>query len=229
MSWIHDGELNWFHRLLVNIMKAGPIPYHIAFIMDGNRRFATKSKKRKVEGHSMGFDKLSEVLKWCLLIGINEVTVYAFSIENYKRNVEEVETLMSLARDKFKQLIDEQDKLHEKGIRINVIGNISMLPKDLQKSIADAMIATRNNKKAILNVAISYTSRDEITHSIKTIVQGIENNEIKVEDVSEDLISECLYTRGGRDPDLLVRTSGESRLSDFLLWQVIYTYIHVHS
>lgn len=220
MSWIHDGELKWYENIAVNVTKAGPIPYHIAFIMDGNRRFATKSNLRKIKGHSMGFDKLSEVLKWCLLIGINEVTVYAFSIENFKRNTEEVDTLMTLAHEKFDRLLEERDKLNEKGVRINVIGNISLLPNDLQATIARAMLMTRNNNKAILNVAFSYTSRDEITHSIRTIVGGIENDELSEDDVTEDLISQCLYTRGGRDPDLLVRTSGETRLSDFLLWQV---------
>lgn len=184
------------------------------------RRFASKSKINKSEGHKQGFNKLSETLQWCQDIGIKEVTVYAFSIENFKRPKDEVDTLMGLAREKFKQLLEERDKLHEKGICIRVIGNLNLLPKDIQKTIAEAMLLTKDNKNAILNVAFSYTSRDEITNSINTIMKGVRDKEIELDDISEDLLEECLYTSKHSQPDLLVRTSGETRLSDFLLWQV---------
>lgn len=156
----------------------------------------------------------------CLELQIKEVTVFAFSIENFKRSQDEVDTLLSLAREKFAKLMDEKEKLSEKGIKIRVIGNMELLPKDLQKSIAEAMLLTKDNDKSILNVAFAYTSRDEITHSIKTIVKGVEDNELKHEDLHHSLIDECLYTNKSSHVDLLVRTSGEMRFSDFLLWQV---------
>jgi len=158
-----------------------------------------------------------------LEVGIQEVTVYAFSIENFKRSQEEVDTLMSLAREKFAKLLDEKEKLHEKGIRIRVIGNLEMLPKDIQKILADAMLLTMNNKKSILNVAFAYTSREEITNSIKTILGGTEDNLLHQEDLNDTLIDRCLYTSECSDVDLLVRTSGEVRFSDFLLWQVRFS------
>lgn len=156
----------------------------------------------------------------CLEIGIQEVTVYAFSIENFKRSQDEVDTLMGLAKEKFAKVLEEKEKLNEKGVKIRVIGNLDMLPNDVQKVVAEAMLLTKDNNKSILNVAFAYTSRDEITHSIKSIVEGLEDNELLPEDVENILIDECLYTNQCSPVDLLVRTSGEMRFSDFLLWQV---------
>ena len=218
--WVSQSNLRWYHKFLINILKAGKVPRHIAFIMDGNRRFANKERIGKAEGHSKGFDKLSETLQWCLDIGVSEVTVYAFSIENFNRSKEEVDTLMSMAREKFSMLLKERDKLHERGICIRIIGNLKLLPVDIQQTIAEAMLLTKGNSTAILNVCFAYTSRDEIAHSIKDIVKGVKDEDLKTEDISEDLITECLYTRHCTEPDLLVRTSGEVRFSDFLLWQV---------
>lgn len=221
MSWVRDSDLTWIQKLAVNIIKCGSIPNHVAFIMDGNRRFATKTNlSSKTEGHVKGFGKLSEALQWCLDIGIKEVTVYAFSIENFKRSEDEVNTLMTLAREKFIKLIEEKDKLMERGICIRIVGNLSMLPIDIQKLMAEAMLMTKNNSSAILNVAFAYTSRDEITESLRYIVKGVNDNELLSEDITDNLIRKCMYTRHSDDPDLLIRTSGESRLSDFMLWQV---------
>lgn len=156
----------------------------------------------------------------CLEVGVKEVTVYAFSIENFKRPQEEVNTLMQLARDKFAKLLEEKEKLNEKGVRIRVIGNLQMLPRDIQKTVAEAMLLTKDNNKSILNVAFAYTSREEITHSLKTIIGGVEDNDLRAEDLNEALIDQCLYTNKCSSVDLLVRTSGELRFSDYLLWQV---------
>lgn len=207
-------------RLSLMVLRTGPIPRHIAFIMDGNRRFARKSKVGTVHGHSKGFDKLSEVLQWCLDMGVQEVTVYAFSIENFKRSKEEVDGIFDLARDKFRRLLSEKDKLMELGIRVEVIGNLNLFPKDIIETIAEAMTETRNNNRAVLSVAFAYTSRDEITHSIETILTGVDQQQIDTKDIDEELISRCLYTKNRPTPEILIRSSGETRLSDFLLWQV---------
>lgn len=221
MSWVRESTLTWFQRFAVNVVRCGRIPRHVAFIMDGNRRFATKNHlKNKTEGHVKGFDKLSEALQWCSDLGIREVTVYAFSIENFKRSDDEVDTLMSIAREKFGRLMEEKDKLHERGISIRIIGNMSLLPLDLQKMMAEAILQTKDNNRAILNVAFAYTSRDEITESIRTLTQGVEDGELEAEDISEVLMRRCMYSKDSPDPELLVRTSGESRLSDFMSWQV---------
>lgn len=223
MSWIIDSSLTYFQRLCVNVIKSGHVPKHIAFIMDGNRRFACKKNVEKVEGHEMGFEKLAETLQWCLELGVSEVTVYAFSIENFKRSKEEVDALINLARAKYKRLLEEKDRLMKDGICIRVIGNLSLLPDDIKKMIAEAMLMTKNNKKAILNVAFAYTARDEITSAIQTVVEGLQKQEIEENDVHEELLSKCLFSVS--DPDILIRTSGEVRFSDFLLWQTRNTKI----
>ncbi|CAH1109958.1 unnamed protein product [Psylliodes chrysocephalus] len=226
MSWVRDNTtLTIFQKFCINILKCGPVPNHVAFIMDGNRRYAKKTKVQKAEGHSKGFDKLAECLQWCRELGVKEVTVYAFSIENFKRSREEVDALMQLAREKFQRLFKEKEKLKEEGVCIRVIGNLSLLPEDLRKLIAEATLITKDNTKSILNVAFSYTSREEITHSIKSVVQAVEDNLIQEDDITEEAISACLYTHLSKDPDLLIRTSGEVRLSDFLLWQISNTEI----
>ncbi|XP_010294881.1 PREDICTED: dehydrodolichyl diphosphate synthase isoform X2 [Phaethon lepturus] len=189
MSWIREGELTIIERFCANIIKAGPMPKHVAFIMDGNRRYAQKCHVERQQGHSQGFDKLAQTLRWCLNLGIREVTVYAFSIENFKRSKEEVDGLMDLARQKFSRLLEEQESLKKHGVCIRVLGDLPLLPLDIQELIAQAVLATRNY-----------------------------NN-----DVSESLLDKCLYTNNSPDPDLLIRTSGEVRLSDFLLWQTSHS------
>ncbi|XP_017711901.1 dehydrodolichyl diphosphate synthase complex subunit DHDDS isoform X3 [Rhinopithecus roxellana] len=189
MSWIKEGELSLWERFCANIIKAGPMPKHIAFIMDGNRRYAKKCQVERQEGHSQGFNKLAETLRWCLNLGILEVTVYAFSIENFKRSKSEVDGLMDLARQKFSRLMEEQEKLQKHGVCIRVLGDLHLLPLDLQELIAQAVQATKNY-----------------------------NN-----DVSESLLDKCLYTNRSPHPDILIRTSGEVRLSDFLLWQTSHS------
>ncbi|XP_021562146.1 dehydrodolichyl diphosphate synthase complex subunit DHDDS isoform X4 [Carlito syrichta] len=189
MSWIKEGELSLWERFCANIIKAGPMPKHIAFIMDGNRRYAKKCQVERQEGHSKGFNKLAETLRWCLNLGILEVTVYAFSIENFKRSKSEVDGLMDLARQKFSRLMEEKEKLQRHGVCIRVLGDLHLLPLDLQELIAQAVQATKN-----------YNS-----------------------DISESLLDKCLYTNHSPHPDILIRTSGEVRLSDFLLWQTSHS------
>ncbi|XP_034762571.2 dehydrodolichyl diphosphate synthase complex subunit DHDDS-like isoform X2 [Acipenser ruthenus] len=199
------------------------MPKHVAFIMDGNRRYARKLHVERQQGHTQGFDKLAETLRWCLNLEIREVTVYAFSIENFKRAKDEVDGLMELARQKFSRLLDEQEDLEKHGVCIRVLGDLTLLPLDIQKLIAQAVLATKNHNKCFLNVCFAYTSRHEITNAVKEAAWGVEQGLIKPSDVSEFLLDECLYTSNSPDPDLLIRTSGEVRLSDFLLWQTTYS------
>ncbi|KAK0089615.1 hypothetical protein PV325_006325 [Microctonus aethiopoides] len=226
MSWIRENTLNFFQMLFVKILKSGHVPNHVAFIMDGNRRYANKCNVNSLGGHTKGFDKLAETLQWCLDFGIKEVTVYAFSIENFRRSKDEVDGLIKLAEEKFQRLLDERDKLMEHGVKVCIIGNISMIPANLRKLMAEAMRITKNNNKALLNVAFAYTSRDEITQTVKTIVQGVNDNNIQPEDVDSELFSKCLYTSESSNPDLIIRTSGEVRFSDFLLWQISHACVY---
>ncbi|XP_024241767.2 dehydrodolichyl diphosphate synthase complex subunit DHDDS isoform X2 [Oncorhynchus tshawytscha] len=219
MSWIREGELNLIEKLSANILKAGPMPKHVAFIMDGNRRYARKRQVERQEGHTQGFDKLAETLRWCLNLSIHEVTVYAFSIENFKRSKDEVDGLMELAKQKFIRLLEEQDNLEKHGVCIRVLGDLTLLPLDLQQHIARAVVATRTHNKCFLNVCFAYTSRHEIANAVGEMAWGVEQGLIKSSDVSEALLSRCLYSSNSPNPDLLIRTSGEVRLSDFLLWQ----------
>lgn len=201
------------------LRACGHIPNHVAFVMDGNRRFARSQQIDKIEGHSRGFEKLADCLRWCLDAGVREVTTFAFSIENFKRSNEEVEGLFNLAREKFARLLEETTRLNEHGIRIRVIGNIELLPLDLQKLVASAMLSTERNDKLFLNVAFAYTSRDEITQAVETVLRH-GSQDLAAEDISERLLEECLYTRHSPPPDLVFRTSGETRLSDFMMWQL---------
>ncbi|KAF4800082.1 Dehydrodolichyl diphosphate synthase complex subunit DHDDS [Turdus rufiventris] len=219
MSWIREGELTIIERFCANIIKAGPMPKHVAFIMDGNRRYAQKCHVERQQGHSQGFDKLAQTLRWCLNLGIREVTVYAFSIENFKRSKEEVDGLMDLARQKFSRLLEEQENLKKHGVCIRVLGDLPLLPVDIQELIAQAVLATRNYNKCFLNVCFAYTSRHEISNAVREMAWGVEQGLLEPSDVSESLLDQCLYTNNSPDPDLLIRTSGEVRLSDFLLWQ----------
>ncbi|KAM3935862.1 dehydrodolichyl diphosphate synthase complex subunit DHDDS isoform 1-T2 [Leptodactylus fuscus] len=223
MSWIRDKELSLIERLCANVLKAGPVPKHVAFIMDGNRRYAKKCHVERQEGHSQGFEKLAETLRWCLNLGICEVTVYAFSIENFKRSKEEVDGLMELARQKFTRLLEEKEKLQKHEVCIRVIGDLSLLPLDIQKLIAQAVLETKDYSKCFLNVCFAYTSRHEISNAVREVAWGVQEGLIEPRDVTESLLDQCLYTSHSPDPDLLIRTSGEVRLSDFLLWQTSHS------
>jgi len=219
-GWVRDQyKYSWLERLGINVIKVGSIPRHVAVIMDGNRRFAKQSGVATIEGHSKGFDKLAETLQWCRELGVKEVTVYAFSIENFKRDEKEVKALLNLAKEKFEVLIGEEEKLKKHGVRVKIIGNISYLPEDMQDIVKKAEKITENNSEATLNVAFSYTSREEITHAVTEACKMVEQGDLKPADLDQDLLERLMYTNHSSRPDLLIRTSGETRLSDFLLWQ----------
>ncbi|KAH8021543.1 hypothetical protein HPB51_015939 [Rhipicephalus microplus] len=219
MSWIKQTKLTWLQSVAVRVLKAGKVPTHLAVIMDGNRRFARKQNMRSVEGHVQGFDKLAEVLYWCSELGVTEVTVYAFSIENFKRSKDEVDGLLDLALQKLRNMLNEMDKIHEHGVCIRVLGNLSYLPVELQQVVAEVVHETQGNSRCFLNICLSYTSRDEICKAMQELATGVEKGILSPNDVSEAALSQAMYSRKSRDPELLIRTSGEVRLSDFMLWQ----------
>ena len=201
-------------------MEEENLPKHIAIIMDGNRRWA-KSKNMPVSfGHKEGAKTLEKIVRYANKIGIKYITVYAFSTENWKRTTEEVIALMNL----FQSYLDDYSKRADsENIKVKIIGNRQGLSEKMQKSIEKCMERTKDNTGITFNIALNYGGRDEITNAVKHIAEKIQNKEINIEDITEQMISDNLYTAEQPDPDLLIRTSGEFRLSNFLPWQLAYT------
>jgi len=218
-GWVREYSYSWLERLALNVIKVGRVPRHIAVIMDGNRRFARQAGDPVLAGHKAGFEKLAETLQWCKELGVREVTVYAFSIENFNRKESEVSDLLDLARDKFKVLLGEKEKLSEAGLRVRILGNLSYLPADLREIITEVEKATADNTESLLNIALSYTAREEITHAVREVADRLSTGHIDAADVDEETLQRFLYTGQSETPELLIRTSGETRLSDFMLWQ----------
>ncbi|KAF9460643.1 Decaprenyl diphosphate synthase-like protein [Collybia nuda] len=190
--------------------------------MDGNRRYARRNRKKIQQGHADGYVALRRMLEICLRLNVNCVSAYAFSIENFKRPKEEVDTLMGLAEEKLHELCEHGDLLDEYGVRLNVIGNVQLLPETVQQAVRKAEGLTRHNNRAILNLCMPYTSRDEMTTAVQNCVRNAiaEGPDIEPHITEEDIEAELMTTKGGSPPlDILVRTSGVKRLSDFLLWQ----------
>ena len=193
---------------------------HIAVIMDGNRRWAKEKNLPSAMGHKKGVDALKTTLRACKDFGIKYLTVYAFSTENWKRKKEEVDFLMELLAI---TLTNELAEMHSEGVVISFIGDISKLSDKLQKILANSVETTKNNTGVHLQIAFNYGARDEIVHAVKSIIA----KGVKAEDITEEMISENLYTKGIPDPDLLIRTGGEKRISNYRLWQSAYSEILV--
>ena len=196
------------------------MPKHIAIIMDGNRRWARVQGKPASFGHKAGAKTLENIVRYANKIGLKYITVYAFSTENWKRTEEEVKALMLLLQS---YLDDYSKRADSENIKVKVLGDITALSQGMQKSIINCMERTKNNTGITFNIALNYGGRDEIVRAVKKIAQKVEYKELKVEDINEDMISQNLYTAGEPDPDLVIRTSGEIRLSNFLPWQVVYS------
>jgi len=210
---------------LLEQVKKGPIPKHIAIIMDGNRRFAKDVGLKPEAGHIFGRDKIEETLDWCMELGIKNLTLYAFSTENFNRKPEEVEELMNLCRREL-QRASEDKRIHKNRIKINVIGHLESLPQDIQKAAKDLMEKTKDYNNYSLNIALAYGGREEILQAIRKIAEDVEKGEIKPEEITEEDFSKYLYTKDIPDPDLILRTSGEERISNFLLWQLAYSELY---
>ena len=202
------------------ILDRENMPTHIAIIMDGNRRWAKSKGLPSALGHKKGAETLEKIVRYANKIGIKYITVYAFSTENWKRAEEEVKALMLL----FQSYIDKYSKIADtENIKVNFLGDFSAFTEKLQKGIQDCMNNTKNNTGTVFSIAMNYGGRDEIIHAVKKIAAKVQNGEISIEDISERMISDNLYTQGMPDPDLLIRTSGEIRTSNFLPWQIVYS------
>lgn len=223
-------KLNWLriflnrkgHSLrkhLINQLDLDSLPEHVAIIMDGNGRWAKKKGLPRIMGHRAGVESLRAIIKTSSNLGIRYITLYAFSTENWKRPPQEVNGLMDLL---VEYLQKELNELHRNNVKIRVIGEIEALPEYTQKEVIHAEEATRNNSGLTVNIALNYGSRAEIIRGIKDIARRVKGHQIEIDDIDEKMFSSTLYTANIPDPDLVIRTSGEYRVSNFLLYQIAY-------
>jgi undecaprenyl diphosphate synthase len=208
----------------MTLIDPNKLPKHVAIIMDGNGRWATKRGIGRVSGHKKGADAVREIVRTSREIGIQWLTLYAFSEENWKRPKHEIEALMRLLNRFLK---GELKEMQENGIRLQTIGRTQKLPDDTRRILLKTMEKTASNKDMVLTLALSYGGRQEIVDAVRDIAKEIEGGRLSAKELSEQLISNSLYTAGMPDPDLLIRTSGEYRISNFLLWQIAYTEIYI--
>jgi len=206
------------------LKESGEIPKHIAIIMDGNGRWAKARNKSRIFGHRQGVTSVRDIVECCGQVGVKYLTLYTFSTENWKRPKTEVSILMKLL---IKSLKDETDRLHENNVKLFAVGDLKSLPGKVYEELQDAMEKTKNNKLMTLTLAISYSGRWDILNAIKNISLDVKNSKINSGDIDEKLFSEYLTTNSLPDPDLLIRTGSEFRISNFLLWELAYTEIYI--
>jgi len=212
-------------RKLLERVLAEPVPNHLAIIMDGNRRFAGAHGLGVTDGHAAGRDTLEKLLDWCLEVGIRVLTVYALSTENFTRSPEEIEGLMELF-DKALRDIAVDERVHRHRIRVRVIGKRELLPARVQEAISIAEKATEQYSEYRYNVALAYGGRDEILDAIRALAEEVRAGRLQPEEIDSGAVSRRLYTADLPDPDLVFRTSGEERISNFLLWQSAYSELY---
>lgn len=202
------------------------VPKHIGIIMDGNRRFAKKLMLKPWKGHEWGANKVKDVLQWCRELDVKEVTLYAFSIENFNRPKEEFDYLMDLFAKEFQNLYTPENvaQLAKDGIRVNVLGRTWMFPQHVQEALHKVINATKNNNKLIVNFAMAYGGRAEIIDATKKVAEAVKNGTLSIDAINEDVFKKQLYTES--EPDLIIRTSGEQRTSGFMLWQGSYAELY---
>lgn len=219
-----------YNIILRALRQGGTIPDHVAFIMDGNRRWARRFGLPAIKGHPRGGEKLIEALEWCFEVGIQTVTVFAFSTENFKRSAEEVNELMALAERTFHEFGDREHIVHERRVCVRVLGDMRFVPHSLQRIFARVMKDTSCYTDGLaLNICFAYSSRFDMATAVRDAVQLCEDGVLEVDDIDEDVIGACLSSgfakgspkRHNNCPDLVVRTSGETRLSDFMLWETV--------
>ena len=199
------------------------LPKHLSIIMDGNGRWAKKQGLLRALGHERGTKSVKEIIKSCAKLGIENLTLYAFSSENWNRPKIEVDTLMKIL---VRSLKKELKTLQDNDIKLNTIGNFQKLPKSAQDELQDVIEKTKHNSRMVLTLALSYGSREEIVNAVRNISDKVKNNIISIDSIDDSIINEHLYTRNLPEVDLLIRTSGEHRISNFLLWQIAYAELY---
>jgi len=212
------------HNALSKRIDKQKVPEHVAIIMDGNGRWATNKRLPRKYGHKRGVDVLKEILKASKKLGCKVLTVYAFSTENWTRPTEEVDFLINLFSEVLRNEIEE---IHEESTKIKFIGDLNPFPETLKKIISSSESLTKNNNKFLLNVCVNYGGRQEIVKVARELALKSSSGEIKPTEINEELFNSELLTRGSKDPELLIRTSGEKRISNFLLWQLAYSEIYI--
>jgi len=208
---------------LTDTIDKSNLPQHLAIIMDGNGRWAKQKGLLRAFGHENGTKSVRVVVETCAKLGIENLTLYAFSTENWNRPKLEVDTLMKLLINSLK---NELKTLTDNNIRLHSIGNLDLLPKSAQKQLNDVILKTKNNTRMTLTLALSYGSREELVNAVKNISLKVKNNIISIDGIDESIINQHLYTQNLPDVDLLIRTSGEHRISNFLLWQIAYAELY---
>ena len=221
---ISDRAYQTYEKRLFKAVKESPVPRHVAIIMDGNRRFA-EELGLDGGGHVEGRNKLEELLGWCLELDIENLTVYAFSTENFTRTDDEVKNLMALFEKSFREVGDDE-RVHKNKIRLRILGQRDLLPDGVQKAIAYAEEKTREYKNYSFNICVAYGGREEILDALRAVAAKVKSGELELEDIDEKLFAQHLYTAELPDPDLILRTSGEERVSNFLLWQLAYSELY---
>ncbi|MBI4738948.1 di-trans,poly-cis-decaprenylcistransferase [Candidatus Woesearchaeota archaeon] len=201
-------------------MKATKVPSHIGIILDGNRRFSTRLMMKPWMGHEWGAKKVEKVLDWCRELGIRELTLYCFSMQNFNRPKEEFDFLMKVFRENFEKLKTDQ-RLEQHGIRLNFIGRIHLFPSNIQESMRALMEQTKNHDRHIVNFAMAYGGREEVIDAVKKLGEQIRRGDVKIADINEEVFSKNLYT--DHEPELIIRTGGDHRTSNFLIWQSWYS------
>ncbi|KAJ7063599.1 Decaprenyl diphosphate synthase-like protein [Mycena amicta] len=224
IRWLQAKVIQRAERLLLLVLAAGPIPKHVAFVMDGNRRYARMNHKAIAQGHSDGFVTLRRLLETCLRLQIRCVSVYAFAMDNFRRSPEEVDHLMHLAHDKLMEMSQHGHILEEYGVRLNVLGRTSLLPEYVQEAIRHVEEVTRKNDRAILNIHMSYSAQDEMAAAVESaICLSLKKSPQSASEIcitEQDIDGQLLTSLSASPPlEVLVRTSGVKRLSDYLLWQ----------
>ncbi len=218
------GIYKLYERWLWRQVKDGVKPEHVALILDGNRRWALKRSLEPWIGHRRGAEKVEEMLKWCDELGIKSVTLYVFSLENFRRSKREIEEIMKILEEKLSQLLNDKS-IHERKARVKFVGRLGLLPERIQSLMKEIERATEGYEGCFLNVAVAYGGRAEIVDATKRIAESVKKGEIDLNEIDECLFERYLYTAHlpKQDPDFIIRTSGEERLSGFLLWQSAYS------
>ena len=223
---LRSGVYKLYERWLELQVKGKPMPEHVAIILDGNRRWARMYGLNPWIGHRAGARKVENLLRWCLDLGIRTVTLYAFSTENFRRTPREVAELMRLLKEKLAEL-KESDIIREREVRVKIIGRLNLLPRDLRELAREIEEMTKDYGRHFLNIAIAYGGRAEILDAVRKIAEDVARGRLRPDEIDEEVFEKYLYTGylppELRDPDLIIRTSGEERLSGFLLWQCAYS------